>query len=112
MNVDKLISLKNTASLLVSRRMSVSQQLQLGRLFREIKFVIFIMFEIRDKTCSKIEKNLVSISSLGGKRQLSEWKKFRSSRPELYCQKGFLKNLQNSLESTCTGVFFASVVFM
>ena len=33
--------------------MSVSQQLQLGRLFREVKFVIFIIFEICDKTCSK-----------------------------------------------------------
>ena len=34
--------------------MSVSQQLQLGRLFRLL--VIFITFESRDKTCSKIEK--------------------------------------------------------
>ena len=34
--------------------MSVSQQLQLGRLF--CLLVIFITFESRDKTCSKIEK--------------------------------------------------------
>ena len=33
--------------------MSVSQQLQLGHLFCEVKFVIFIMFESCDKTCSK-----------------------------------------------------------
>ena len=57
MNFDKLINLKNTAYLLVSGGMFVSQQLQLGHLFREVKFVIFITFESRDKTCSKIEKN-------------------------------------------------------
>ena len=56
MNVNKLISLKNSVQLLVTRRMSVSQQQQLGRLFCEIKFVIFITFESRDTTCSKIEK--------------------------------------------------------
>ena len=52
MNVHKLISLKNTGF----SEKCVSQQLQLGRLFREVKFVIFITFESRDKTCSKIEK--------------------------------------------------------
>ena len=36
--------------------MSVSQQLQLGRLFREVKFVIFTTLESPDKTCPKIEK--------------------------------------------------------
>ena len=36
--------------------MSFFQQLELGRLFREVKLVIFITFESRDKTCSKIEK--------------------------------------------------------
>ena len=56
----------------------------------------------------KNRKNLVS-SSLGGKKQLSERKKSRSSRPEVFCQKGFLKILQNSQESTCTGVFFIRV---
>ena len=56
----------------------------------------------------KNRKNLVSINSLGGKIQLSEWKKSRS-RPEVFCQKGFLKISQNSQESTCTGVFFIGV---
>ena len=56
MIVIKLISLKNTVELLVSRGMSVSQQQQLGCLFHEVKFVIFIMFESRNKLCSKIEK--------------------------------------------------------
>ena len=56
----------------------------------------------------KNRKNLVS-SSLGGKKQLSERKKSRSSRPEVFCQKGFLKILQNSQESTCTEVFFIRV---
>ena len=32
------------------------------------QFMTFITFEIRDKTCSKIEKSLVSISSMGGKQ--------------------------------------------
>ena len=27
----------------------------------------------------------------------------------MFCQKGFLKNLQNSQESTCTGFFFIRV---
>ena len=36
---------------------------------RSFKFMILIMFESRDKTCSKIEKKLVSTSSLGGKKQ-------------------------------------------
>ena len=57
----------------------------------------------------KNRKNLVSISSLGGKKQLSEWKKSRSSCLEVFCQKGFLKILQNSQESTCNGVFFIRV---
>ena len=43
----------------------------------------------------KNRKNFVSISPLGGKIQLSEWKKSRSSRPEVFCQKGFLKISQN-----------------
>ena len=34
-----------------------------------VQFMIFITFEIRDKTCSKIEKALVSIKSMGGKKQ-------------------------------------------
>ena len=34
-----------------------------------IQFMIFITFEIRDKTSSKIEKRLVSISSPGGKKR-------------------------------------------
>ena len=33
------------------------------------QFMTFITFEIRDKTCSKIEKSLVSISSMGGKKR-------------------------------------------
>ena len=53
----------------------------------------------------KPEKNLVSISSLGGKKQVNE-KKSRSSRPEVFCKKGFLKISQNSQENTCTGVSF------
>ena len=53
MNVNKLIRLKKQR---VTRRMSVSQQQQLGSLFCEVKFVIFITFESRDTTCSKIEK--------------------------------------------------------
>ena len=41
---------------MLSRGMSVSQQLQLGYLFRKLKSVIFFTFESCDKTCSKIEK--------------------------------------------------------
>ena len=59
----------------------------------------------------KNRKNLASIiSSLGGKKQFSEWKKSRDSRPEVFCQKGSLKIPQNSQESTCTGVFFIRVI--
>ena len=39
-----------------------------------IQFMIFITFETRDKTCSKIKKSLVSISSMGDKRRYDEWK--------------------------------------
>ena len=39
-----------------------------------VQFMIFIMFETRDKTCSKIKKSLVSISSMGAKKRLDEWK--------------------------------------
>ena len=34
--------------------------------FPNAKFMTFITFECRDKTCSKIEKNLVSMNSVGG----------------------------------------------
>ena len=34
-----------------------------------VQFMIFLTFETRDKTCSKIEKSLVSISSMGGKKR-------------------------------------------
>ena len=34
-----------------------------------VQFMIFITFETRDKTSSKIEKSLVSISSMGGKKR-------------------------------------------
>ena len=34
-----------------------------------VQFMIFITFETRDKTCSKIEKSLVSTSSMGGKKR-------------------------------------------
>ena len=57
----------------------------------------------------KTRKNLVSISSLGDKKQLSERKKSRSSCPEVFCQQGFLKKSQNSPENTCTGFFFIRV---
>ena len=55
----------------------------------------------------KNRKNLISISSLGGKIQLSEWKKSRGSFPEVFYQKGFLEILQNWQEST--GNFFIRV---
>ena len=56
----------------------------------------------------KNRKNLVSISSLGGKKQ---WKKSRSNCPEVFCQKEFLKISQNSQESTYTEVFYRSQLF-
>ena len=34
-----------------------------------VQFMIFITFETRDKTCSKIEKNLISTCSMGGKKR-------------------------------------------
>ena len=34
-----------------------------------VQFIILIMFGTLDKTCSKIEKSLVSISSMGGKQR-------------------------------------------
>ena len=118
----KLISLKKTAYLLVSQGMSVSQQLHLGHLFphsHKKQFLVAMVSrgKVRDIhhvrkpwwNMFKNRKKLVSISSLGGKKQLSEWKKSRSSRPEVFCQKGFLKISQNSQESTCTGVFFIRV---
>ena len=58
---------------------------------------------------SKNRKNLVSVSSLGDKKKSREWKKSRSSRLEVFCQNGLLKNSQNSQESTCTGFFFIRV---
>ena len=33
-----------------------------------VQFMMIITFGTRDKTCSKIEKSLVSISSMGGKQ--------------------------------------------
>ena len=46
-----------------------------------------MMFESRDKTRSKIGKNLLSVSSLSSIKQLSEWKKIQNSRPVLFCKK-------------------------
>ena len=62
------------------------------------------MFKIRDKTCLKIRKNLVSISSMGRKKTVK-----RMQNPEAVIQrcsikKAFLKILQNSQENTCAGV--------
>ena len=34
-----------------------------------VQFMMFITFKTRDKTSSKIEKSLVSISSMGGKKR-------------------------------------------
>ena len=34
-----------------------------------VQFMKFITFETCDKACSKIEKSLVSISSMGGKKR-------------------------------------------
>ena len=49
---------------------------------------------------SKNRKKLVSFSSPGGKTvQLT--KKSRSSWPEVFYKKGFLKLFQNSQENTC-----------
>ena len=39
-----------------------------------VKFMIFMTFKTRDKKSSKIEKNLVSVSSMGGKKRQNEWK--------------------------------------
>ena len=39
-----------------------------------VQFMIFITFETRDKTSSKMEKSLVSISTMGGKKRSDEWK--------------------------------------
>ena len=76
------------------------------------KFMIFIKFKSRDKTCSKIEKTWFLLINQIAKKQLSEWKKSSSSRPEVFCKKGFLKISQNSLESTGNGVsFYRSQVF-
>ena len=36
--------------------------------------MIFVTFASRDKICSKIEKSLASISSMGGKKREDEWK--------------------------------------
>ena len=70
------------------------------------KFMIFIKFESRDKTCSKIEQTWFLLVNQVAKKQLSEWKKSSSSRPDVFCTKGFLKISQNSLESTGNGVSF------
>ena len=59
-----------------------------------------------DKTSSKIEKNLVSISALGSKKTVTCMKKSRSSHPEVFCKKRLLKILQNSQENTCVEVLF------
>ena len=106
MKINKLISLKNTAwTPGVSRNVCFPAATTRSSL-------------LRSKVCGihhigkpwwnmfKNRKNQVSISSPGGKKQLSEWKISRYSRPEVFHQKGFLKILQNSQESTCTGVFF------
>ena len=34
---------------------------------------------------------------------------FRSSRPEMFCEKGVLKNSQNSQGNTCARLFFNKV---
>ena len=110
MHVNKLISLQNTAYLLVSwgmcfpaatTRSPVSQS-KLHDI-HHIRKLWWNMFKNR--------KNLVStIEVTGWQKQLSEWKKFRSSCPMVLGQKGFLKILQNSQESTCIGVFFIRVI--
>ena len=58
---------------------------------RSFRFMTFITFECRDKTCLKKER-LVSVSSLDGKTV--KWiKNSRSSCPEVFCKKEVLKNV-------------------
>ena len=35
----------------------------------------------------------------------------RSSRTEVFCKEGFLKNFQSSQENTCAGVSFTEVYY-
>ena len=84
---------------MVPRRMSVSQQLQLGCLFQEVKLVIFIIFENSDKTCSKIEKTWFLLVHWVAKNNLVN-EKYPEAVVRRCCQKGFLKILQNSQKST------------
>ena len=55
-----------------------------------------LLREIDYPVCPKIEKTWFLLAHLvttyhGGKKHLSEWTKSRSSRPDLFCQKGLLK---------------------
>ena len=76
--------------------------------FCKVKFVIFIMFESCDKTCSKIEKTWFLLVHWVANSSENE-KNPEAVVQRCFCQKGFLKILQNSQENTCTGVFFIRV---
>ena len=56
--------------------------------------MIFITFEKREKTCSKIEKKLVSISSLGGKKKQNSKtnEKIQKQSSRRVYKKGVFKN--------------------
>ena len=53
-------------------------------------------------------KNLISISSMGGKKQLNELKNPEAVAQGCSVKREFLKISQNSQEITCAGVSFSA----
>ena len=71
------------------------------------KFMIFIVFESHDKTCSKIEKTWFLLVNQVTKKQLSEWKKSSSHSVEVLSKKGFLKNFAKFIRKHRQWTFFS-----
>ena len=54
--------------------------------------MIFIMFKRHSKPCSKIEIFWFLLVHWVAKKTVKQIKKSRNSRPEVFCNKGVLKN--------------------
>ena len=63
--------------------------------------MIFITFESRDKTCSKIEKSWLLLVHWLTKTVKQKQKKSTSGRPEVFCKKQVLKQIYKSKVFSC-----------
>ena len=98
-----IISLQNTAKFHVISPRNVCSHAAATRSF---KFMIFITFENRDKTCSKIEKNWFLLVHRVTKNSKMNKKILEVVVRKCSVKKTFLRVFQNSKENICAGDLF------